>query len=42
MEAGYVFDQTKSYDMVMIGGIPIAFIAIIITLSLGKYPEHKL
>jgi MFS family permease len=40
--AGYVYDTTHSYDLLLMSGIPICAVAIALTLALGKYPEHKL
>jgi len=37
--AGWVFDQTRSYDMVLIAGIPISIAAALLLLSLGRYPD---
>jgi MFS family permease len=39
--AGLVYDQAHSYAPLLMAGIPIAAVAILLTLSLGKYPEHK-
>ena len=37
--SGRVFDLTKSYDLVLIAGIPISIAAALLLLSLGRYPD---
>ncbi len=36
-----VYDQTKSYDMVLMGYVPLALIAAALFASLGRYPEFE-
>jgi predicted MFS family arabinose efflux permease len=37
--SGWVFDQTKSYDLVLMAGVPISIGAALLMLSLGRYPD---
>jgi len=37
--AGWVFDATQGYDLVLIAGIPISIAAALLLLSLGRYPD---
>lgn len=37
--SGWVFDATKSYDLVLIAGIPISIVGALLLLTLGRYPD---
>jgi MFS family permease len=38
--SGWVFDLTKSYDLVLTAGIPISIAGVLLILSLGRYPDE--
>jgi cyanate permease len=38
--AGYIHDRTQSYDMFLYGGFVAAFVAALLLLSLGRYPDE--
>jgi MFS family permease len=37
--SGWVFDVTRNYDLVMIGGIVVSIAGALLLLSLGRYPD---
>ncbi len=39
MVGGFIFDMTKSYDLFLLAGVPIAIFNAILILSLGRYPD---
>lgn len=39
--AGFVFDRTQSYDLVLMAGIPSAIVSAVLLFSLGRYPEWE-
>ncbi len=37
--AGIIFDRTHNYDLLLMGGIPVAVVAAGLIFSLGRYPD---